>query len=304
LAVFDLKTKQNVLQLNDIPTPSRLLIDETDSILYMLSGASILQKYDISKLPTGGRANLLVSSINLYPTSVITTLGGYIAYSSHNGNLTYWGYDYCKDDDNFWSTAMPNSQSCVNTGGGLPNDFSFPLVPTDIMIAPDQQAMLLSFSAKMPFLPTVNFPDNCNDVMTTCWVMDANVAAFDVVKVPDPYYGWLSATMGFSFGSAGVSRLVSVGPRFYAINDAFLYSGDFSGTTYPPLQIGGHLTGMTYGYDGKLYVSEGDSGMVYPITLGKTPSHDRIEKGYKMPPRFSPGTLVVAPPAGCCGVCS
>lgn len=121
LVAFDLRTKQNVFQINDIPNPATLVINETDSILYMTSGDG-LRKYDISTLPWGGRANVLMGQISYWPSPSIDIHGEGIAFTSFitwTGGA-YWGFMYCDPEDMFWVTGA-QSPPCVNEDAGLPN---------------------------------------------------------------------------------------------------------------------------------------------------------------------------------------
>ena len=299
LVVFDLKTRQNVLQINDITNPGRLVIDDTNSALYILSGGDFpnsigasIYKFDISKLASGERANQLAGTEWIWPSTTIAAHNGNVAFTPHitSPGANYWEYVYCGPA--LWIEGYLNGCSRA----GLPNLFGppepFVVTPTDVIIASDQKSMLLSMDAKIPSLPTVDYPDNCDPDGANCWLHDVNVAVLNLE-------GSFNALRGFAFGATGVSRMASTGTRFYAItgDDGFVYSMDIDGTTYPPLQIGGHLKAIAYGYDGIVYVSESDSGMLYPIRLGKTPRHDRVGKGYVMPSGFSSlKAIVTAPP--------
>ena len=282
IAVIDTKLESVVAQIGPIKDPRRMAIDETDSILYVLSGDGI-QKYDISPLPTGGRSNQRTGWNDISQptdTSGIDTRQGDLAIASFF--QTYWAIHYCGDA--LWVDGL---SSCIGIGLPAvsdPNWLGYRI--NDVMISPDRQSVFGALST-----PGTTFQFNPERT--------GNLMAFDVRGNP---YGLVTTVM--LFGSAGVFRLANVGTRFYATtdNDGMLYCGDFTGATYPPRPLGIRLTGMVYGYDGKLYVADGDGGVIYPITLGGAPARDRVGKGYVMPVthsdggRFQPGAIAVGPP--------
>jgi hypothetical protein len=131
-------------------------------------------------------------------------------------------------------------------------------------------------------LESRNFIDSTGQLKTSSIVvLDTSLHVIDYVSTGNTTVEFATIAAGRIYAPAGNGNLYAIDP----VSDTVLSS------TF----LGGYLTGIALGDDGKLYIADFFSNQVYSVNVGSTPGSDVVGDSFALPDNLNPTGIAALP---------